>query len=55
MSTPYRRPSKITPADNHQSPNLTTSYEDSLFSELPLPIITDIQPVPPPQTKDTTT
>ena len=55
MSTPYGCPSTITPADNQQYPNLITSYEDSLFSELPLLIITYIQPVPPPPTKDTNT
>ena len=55
MAIPLGRPSIITPADNHEYPNLIPSDEDYLYTEPPLLIIKDIQPVALPLTKDPTT
>ena len=45
----------VTHPNNTQSPHIIPSDEDSISSEPPLPITTDIQPLPPPPTKDPTT
>ena len=55
IATPYGRPSTITPANNHQYPNLIPSDEDSLCTEPPLPIVTYIKTVTTPPTKDSNT
>ena len=55
MAIPLGCPSTITPADNHEYPNLIPSDEDYIYTEPPLPIIKDIQPVAMPLTKDPTT
>ena len=55
MATPSGHPSTITPSDNSQSPHIIPSDEDYIFYETPLYITIDIQPVPPPPTKDPTT
>ena len=55
MSTPSGRPSTITPDQNPQSPHIIPSDWDSICSEPPLLITTDIHFILLPPTKDTTT
>ena len=55
ISTTSSRPYMVNTPDNLQSPNIIPSYEDYIRSELPLPITTDIQPLPMYPTNDTTT
>ena len=55
MATHSGCPSTITPDNNPQPPHIIPSYKDSICYEPPLPITTDIQPVPPPPTEDPTT
>ena len=51
----YKYGHTITPANNPQSPHIIPLGEDSILSETPLPITTDIQYLPLTPTKDTTT
>ena len=50
-STPYGCPSMVTNPYKLPPPHIITPYEDAISSESPLPITTDVQPLPPPPTE----
>ena len=52
MATPSGCPYMVTTIDNLQSPHIIPSDEDSIWSEAPLLITIDIQPLSPPQNYD---